>query len=71
MIRELKIRQISFDDSPVFYKELAGLKDDTKPTAALATGSTFLEVDTGDVYAYDEDGGTWNKICALGGSDDS
>ena len=67
MIRELKIRQISFDDSPVFYKELAGLAGDTKPVAALATGSTFLEVDTGDVYAFDEEGGTWGKICSLGG----
>ena len=67
MIRELKIRQISFDDSPVFYKELAGLAADTKPVAALATGSTFLEVDTGDVYAFDEDGTEWHKICALGG----
>ena len=67
MIRELKIRQISFDDSPVFYKELAGLAADTKPVAALATGSTFLEVDTGDVYAFDESSSDWHKICALGG----
>lgn len=69
MIRELKIRQISFDDSPVFYKELAGLEGDTKPVAALATGSMFLEVDTGDVYAFDEAGEEWHKICALGGDD--
>ena len=69
MIRELKIRQISFDDSPVFYKELAGLEGDTKPVAALATGSTFLEVDTGDVYAFDEASSEWHKICALGGDD--
>ncbi len=67
MIRELKIRQISFDDSPVFYKELSGLSGDTKPVADLATGSLFLEVDTGDVYAFDEAGGTWGKIAALGG----
>lgn len=69
MIRELKIRQISFDDSPVFYKELAGLAADTKPVAALATGSMFLEVDTGDVYAFDETSLEWHKICALGGDD--
>jgi hypothetical protein len=67
MIRELKIRQISFDDTPVYYKELAGLHDDTKPTASLATGSIYLEVDTGDVYAYDEDGVQWSKIASLGG----
>lgn len=51
------------------YFEYAGLSTDTKPTGgSIATGSTFLEVNTGDVYAYDEDGATWNKIAALGGS---
>ena len=50
------------------YIEYAGLHDDTKPTGTeIATGSTFLEVDTGDVYAWDETGSTWHKIAALGG----
>ena len=50
------------------YFELAGLSTDTKPTGSLyATGSLFLEVDTGDVYAYNEAGSEWNKISALGG----
>lgn len=50
------------------YIEAAGLSTDSKPTANAATGSLFLEVDTGDVYAYDEtSSGTWNKIAALGG----
>ena len=50
------------------YIEYAGLHDDTKPTGTeIATGSTYLEVDTGDVYAWDETGATWHKICALGG----
>ena len=52
----------------IHYKELAGLHDDTKP-GMLATGSLFLEVDTGDIYAFDEEtnGGEWNKIAELGG----
>ena len=53
----------------IFYEELAGLSTDDKPLG-LATGSTFLEVDSGDVYAYDEEGDSgseWCKICALGG----
>ena len=68
MIRELVIRQIGFADPPVRYLELAGLSTDTKPVDPVnammvtATGSRFLEVDTGDVYAYDEDGATWHKI---------
>ena len=68
MVRELVIRQIGFADPPVRYLELAGLSTDTKPVDPMnamvvtATGSRFLEVDTGDVYAYDENGATWHKI---------
>ena len=51
------------------YIEAAGLSTDTKPAAGIATGSLFLEVNTGDVYAFDEtDVGEWNKIASLGGS---
>lgn len=49
------------------YIEAAGLHDDTKPESGIITGSLYLEVDTGDVYAYDEDGTQWDKIAALGG----
>lgn len=55
------------DGSFVSYIEAAGLSTDTKPEDKIATGSLFLEVDTGDVYAFDEDGGTWGQIAALGG----
>ena len=44
------------------YIEAAGLSTDTKPSEDLVTGSLFLEVDTGKVYAYDEVSGTWNQI---------
>ena len=50
-----------------FYREYAGLHNDTKPTEGVETGSLFLEVDTGDVYAFDEAGGQWNQITELGG----
>ena len=47
--------------------EAAGLSTDSKPTT-FATGSLFLEVDTGDIYAFAEGNpGTWNKIVELGG----
>lgn len=42
--------------------QIACLKTDTKPTANVATGSLALEVDTGDVYAFDETSSTWSKI---------
>ena len=49
------------------YVEISCLSTDTKPTVNVVTGSLALEVDTGDVYAFDEVGGEWGKIAALGG----
>lgn len=67
MVRATKIENLVYGEHPVKYFEFAGLHDDTKPTDEVATGSLFLEVDTGDVYAYDEDGESWGKIASLGG----
>lgn len=44
------------------YIEIACLTDDTKPSDNIANGSLALEIDTGDVYAFDEVGETWNKL---------
>ena len=44
------------------YVECAGLSTDEKPVDGLMTGSTFLEVDTGDVFLFDEVGESWNKV---------
>lgn len=44
------------------YKEIACLSTDTKPTEGIVTGSLALEADTGDIYAFDEVGGEWNKV---------
>lgn len=41
------------------------LSTDDKPTDGMATGSLSLEVDTGDVYAYDETSETWTKQFSL------
>lgn len=43
------------------YFEFAGLSTDTKPTDAVATGSSFIEVDTQDVYFFDEASSEWIK----------
>ena len=46
----------------VSYFEFAGLSTDGKPKAGVVTGSLFQEVDTGDLYRFDESGsGTWYK----------
>ena len=48
------------------YFEYAGTSSDTKPTGdIIATGSVFIEVDTGDVYFFNEDGASgsqWVKV---------
>lgn len=64
MVRILESRIIA---DGVNYVEMACLSTDTKPTANICTGSLALEVNTGDVYAYDEHGGEWDKIAELGG----
>ena len=47
----------------VVYIEAAGLSTDSKPTTGIATGSLFLEANTGDIYAFEEgDSPAWNKI---------
>ena len=62
MVRILEQRQL--DNSKV-YAEIAGKSTDSKPVTGLATGSKFTEVDTGDVYLFDETGaGTWTKVAA-------
>ena len=47
------------------YVEMFGKSTDIKPLAGIVTGSKFTEVDTGDVYLFDESGdGTWTKVAA-------
>ena len=68
MIR--KIIENQFDGTKK-YVELACLSTDSKPTGSMVTGSLALEVDTGDIYAYDETGdGSWGKIAELITSED-
>ena len=67
----MAVRQIVMILQPddVNYYEWAGLSTDSKPLKGC-TGSLFLEVDKGDVYAFDEEaaaGSEWTKIAALGG----
>ena len=49
-----------------FLVELRGLSTDDKPTTIengiVENGSTFIEIDKGDVYMYDLDSETWEKI---------
>ena len=43
--------------------KFSGLSTDTKPTSGIYQGSTFIEIDTGDVYMFD--GTQWVKQFSL------
>lgn len=61
MVRELVYKGF---DSDQRYVQYAGLSTDTKPVDGLVTGSTFIEVDTGKVFIFDEVSVTWNPFGA-------
>ena len=63
MIRNIVERQFT---GGLKYIEAAGLSTDTKPTGnidgrPIINGSTFIEMDTGEVYWFDEAAGEWIK----------
>lgn len=50
------------DGNNIVQVKLAGLSTDSKPTASIATGSSFLEVNTGKIFLFDEVSGTWTEV---------
>lgn len=42
--------------------DLRGLSTDTKPTEKVGNGSTFLEIDTSKLFAFDEANKQWREI---------
>ena len=46
--------------------EFRGLSTDTKPTElndeTITNGSVFIEIDTGSVFVFDENGQEWNEV---------
>lgn len=43
------------------------LSTDTKPTETVANGSQLIEIDTGDVYLFNETGSAWVKEFTIKG----
>ena len=50
--------------APIYYAEIAGLSTESKPTAGLASGSKFLEVNTGKSFVLDAESDThaWHEV---------
>lgn len=42
--------------------EIRGLSSDTKPTDDIPNGSSFLEMDTGEVYFWDAENSQWRTF---------
>ena len=57
MVRFIVESALTRDSSgnQLVYAEGFCLSTDTKPVGDFITGSTMTEVDTGDIYMYDED----------------
>jgi len=66
MVRILEERLL---DGRASYIEAVGLSTDEKPAGTLATGSTYIEIDTGTVYMFDEESGDWTEFGSQGGED--
>ena len=47
------------------HQEIFCDSNDTKPTADVATGSSCTEVDTGDIYLFNEATGLWVEQDAI------
>lgn len=54
----------STDDKPTKYGQSIQIENGERvmKDVAIATGSVFLEVDTGDVYLFSEKDGEWKKV---------
>ena len=59
-MRELVVKPFAKENGEtVFYKEISGDSDETKPTTGIIDGSIFAESDTGKVYFFNETDGDW------------
>ena len=65
MVTIYKVVKANINNAGKFLVELRGLADDEKPTTinggAIENGSEFLEIDTGDLYYFNEDDTEWVK----------
>ena len=63
MIRETSVTRFSLENGAVkIIATLYGNSTDTKPTENFANGSSFVEVDTGKLYLFDEEASSWVEV---------
>lgn len=63
MIRAKDISLIKLENGKAVYMaELFGLSTDAKPTEGYVNGTTFVEVNTGKLFLFNEDAKTWVEV---------
>ncbi len=61
MIRTVFANYVGGSQANLQYVRLAGNSSDTKPTENIATGSVFIEANTGKKYRFNEASGQWTE----------
>lgn len=66
MITIAKVEKLAFNQKDPQIVELRGLSTDTKPTEIggikVGNGSIFVEIDTGNIFLYDQENEEWKAI---------
>ena len=66
MITIAKVEKLAFNQEDPQIVELRGLSTDTKPTEIggikVGNGSIFVEIDTGNIFLYDQENEEWKAI---------
>lgn len=66
MVSIYSVKRSEIEGKGKFLVELRGLSTDEKPTTLnngdVENGSVFIEIDTGDVYLYNEDDTEWLPV---------
>lgn len=63
--KQKEIQNLPSLDAVTYIEGFCNSTADTKPTDRIATGSNIIEVDTGDVYFFDEETNTWSVMLSL------
>lgn len=63
MVTIYKVRKADIKDEGKFLVDLMGLSGDEKPSTInggeIINGSSFIEMDTQEIYFYDEENSSW------------
>lgn len=62
----VSVQEIKKQDTTTILADIVGLSTDEKPTTlggkSVANGSTFVEMNTSDIYLYDQQNEEWKKF---------